>query len=531
MTIRYRSSDAVNIVIDELVTDEVASRLNAGDPTLWGADVESDASVKLSWLSLPETSRPLLAEIADLKAQLREQGLDQIVLVDTGSGALAAAAYCAASDVELLILDSAEPQHVARALGNDLAQTVLVVSSKSGAEQSSDAIRRIYEQAFTAAQVDYRDRIVVVTDPDSPLHTLAIERQYRRVFLADPHVGGHYAALSAFGLVPAGLAGADIAGVLDDAAAISPALATNDASNPAIALAAVLSAALHTRTDKLVFADGGAASFGLERWMKCFVAESAINCATWLVPVLVESDEAIGYLRAGQDAIKIAFGSDQIPAGGSRFAIAADGPIGLQIMLWQYAIAILGRLQDCNPFAQPNTAQVADRVHKILDGSGNPNPPCATDAGIEIFAPGSWLRDVTDVRGALDALAACVHPHGYVGVGAFLDHVSDVAAVSLRSAIAAKTAVQTTFEWGAGTAYASERAPADGGGVFLQITASTDHDLPVCGCSYSLADLYLAQASDHAAVLADKALPVLRLHLTDRATGLATIVKALDAPA
>lgn len=487
----------MNIIIDELVTDEIASKLNAGDPALWGADVESDAAVKFSWLGLPETSRSLLAEIADLKAQLREQGLDQIVLVGTGSCALAAAAYCAASNVELLILDSAEPQQVATALGNDLAQTILVISSKSGTEQSSDAIRRIYEQAFTSAQIEYRDRIVVVTDPDSPLHTLAIERQYRRVFLADPHVGSHYAALSAFGLVAAGLANADIAGMLDDAAAISPALATNDASNPAIALAAVLSAALHTRTDKLVFANGGAASFGLERWVECFVAESAVNCATWLVPVLVESDEAIGYLRAGQDAIKIAFGTDQIPAGGSGFAIAMDGPLGRQILLWQYAIAILGRLQECNPFAQPNSAQVADRVHKFLDGSGNPDPPCATDAGIEIFAPGNWLRDVSDARGALDALAARVHPHGYVGITVFLDHVRDAAATNLAPAIAAKTAVQTTFHWGAGTIYAAERAPAqtDGHGVFLQITASTEHDLTVPGRSYGLAGLHLAQAA------------------------------------
>ena len=51
----------------------------------------------------------------------------------------------------------------------------------------------------------------MVTDPGSPLEKAATEAGYRKVFRADPNVGGRYSALTAFGLVPAGLAGADLA--------------------------------------------------------------------------------------------------------------------------------------------------------------------------------------------------------------------------------------------------------------------------------------------------------------------------------
>src|SRR5687768_17904138 len=61
----------------------------------------------------------------------------------------------------------------------------------------------------TLFRSDPAEHLVVVTDPDSPLDQEATEAGYR-VFRADPDVGGRYSALTAFGLVPAGLAGAPI---------------------------------------------------------------------------------------------------------------------------------------------------------------------------------------------------------------------------------------------------------------------------------------------------------------------------------
>jgi glucose-6-phosphate isomerase len=73
----------------------------------------------------------------------------------------------------------------------------------------------------------------VVTDPGSPLEQSAREAGYR-VFTADPNVGGRYSALTAFGLVPSGLAGVDIAELLDEAEATLLEVAIDDPRNPAL---------------------------------------------------------------------------------------------------------------------------------------------------------------------------------------------------------------------------------------------------------------------------------------------------------
>ena len=52
-------------------------------------------------------------------------------------------------------------------------QTALVVSSKSGSTVETDSQQRVYEQAFRDAGIDPVERIIVVTDPGSPLDAAA----------------------------------------------------------------------------------------------------------------------------------------------------------------------------------------------------------------------------------------------------------------------------------------------------------------------------------------------------------------------
>ncbi|HVV21682.1 MAG TPA: glucose-6-phosphate isomerase, partial [Pseudonocardiaceae bacterium] len=212
-------AEEAQAVAAQLATEQVASRLAAQDPTLWGPDAEQEAGIRLSWTSLHETSRPLVSRIEALRGELHAEGVDRVVLAGMGGSSLAPEVITGTAGVPLTVLDTTDPAQVADALAGDLARTVLVVSSKSGSTVETDSHRRIFFDAFTAAGIDAKSRIVVVTDPGSPLAQLGADEKYRAVFLADPHVGGRYSALTAFGLVPAGLAGADVARLLDQAAA------------------------------------------------------------------------------------------------------------------------------------------------------------------------------------------------------------------------------------------------------------------------------------------------------------------------
>ena len=57
------TSEAYDEQIASLVEDKIASRIAAKDATLWGPEAEPEASIRLSWVDLPTSSRPLLAEI------------------------------------------------------------------------------------------------------------------------------------------------------------------------------------------------------------------------------------------------------------------------------------------------------------------------------------------------------------------------------------------------------------------------------------------------------------------------------------
>ena len=90
----------------ELVGDKVASGIAARDATLWGPDAESEAAIRLGWVDLPVTSRPLLAEIEALQADLRAEGLDRFVLCGMGGSSLAPEVITRTAGVELTVLDT-----------------------------------------------------------------------------------------------------------------------------------------------------------------------------------------------------------------------------------------------------------------------------------------------------------------------------------------------------------------------------------------------------------------------------------------
>jgi len=514
-------------LIEQMVADRVASRLAAQDATLWGPDAESEASIRLAWTGLHETSVPVVREIEALHAELRAEGLDRVVLAGMGGSSLAPEVITNTAGVPLVVLDTTDPGQVADALEGDLTRTVLVVSSKSGSTVETDSHRRIFEQAFTDAGIDAASRIVVVTDPGSPLDEAATEAGYRKVFRADPHVGGRYSALTAFGLVPSGLAGADLRRLLDDAHNPAPKLGSDVEDNPAILLAAALGAA-HTRgAEKLVLADTGSGVSGFGEWAEQLIAESTGKDGTGLLPVVVESPDSPGFADAREDATPVAIGPT--PKG---VLLATEGTLGGLFQLWETAIALVGRLLSINPFDQPDVEAAKKAARSLLDApSADVSSPSFVDGPVEVYAPAGLLPEGTDtLAGALTAFLGTVPEFGYLSVQAYLDRIADASAIVLRPELARRTGAQTTFGWGPRFLHSTGQYHKGGhqNGAFLQLTGAVTDDIQVPGRPYTLGTLQQAQALGDGQVLREHGRPVLRLHLTDRAAGLAHLVKAVQ---
>jgi glucose-6-phosphate isomerase len=508
-----------------LAEARVASRLSAQDPTLWGPDAEPEASIRLAWTTLHETSRPLLAEIDALAAELRAEGIDRVVLAGMGGSSLAPEVICASAGAPLVVLDTTDPGQVAEALTGDLNRTVLVVSSKSGSTVETDSHRRAFAAAFAEAGIDPASRIVVVTDPGSPLEAMAADEGYRKVFAADPHVGGRYSALTAFGLVPSGLAGVDVSVLLDDAEAAAAALAADSADNPALRLAGALGAAHAGGAEKVVLADSGSGAVGFADWAEQLIAESTGKEGTGLLPVAVEGVDAPGFADAGSDATPVAIG----PAAGAA-KVSTAGPLGALFLLWEFATAVAGHLLGINPFDQPDVEAAKKATRELLEApTTQSGQPRFIDGAIEVHA-GDWLpAGVSTTADALGALVAAVPDHGYLAIQAYLDRIADASMSVLRAELARRSGVQTTFGWGPRFLHSTGQYHKGGhpNGVFLQITGAVAQDLAIPDRPYTFGELQLAQALGDAKVLADRGRPVLRLHLTDRIAGLAEFAKAV----
>jgi Phosphoglucose isomerase len=514
----------------QLEGDDVAARLVAKDATLWGPEAESEASIRLGWLDLPASSCELVARLADLKAELASEGLDRIVLCGMGGSSLAPEVICRTAGVPLVVLDTTDPGQVAAAMA-DLDRTVVVVSSKSGGTVETDSQRRAFITAFAERGLDEKEigaRFVVVTDPGSPLADTAAAMGARAVFLADPDVGGRYSALSAFGLVPSALAGVDVEPLLTEAAELAEQLAAP--GNPALELGIALGGAFRAGRDKLALADGPSTPIqGFGDWAEQLIAESTGKEGRGILPVVLEAPDAPG--SQGEDVLLAVVG-DGAPA--QQPSLGVTGPLGAQFLGWEYATAVAGVILGINPFDQPNVTESKDNTNRILAEGLPDERPAATIGAVEVRGSGGVL-DGVDLNAhdgvvlALQALLSSIPPRGYLAVMAYLDRERDAAAGELRALLARRSEHAVTFGWGPRFLHSTGQYHKGGPqvGAFLQITGAVEQDLAVPDKPFGFALLQAAQAAGDRKAIADRGRPLLHLHLTDRAAGLAQLREAL----
>ena len=501
-----------------LVQDGVPARLAAKDHTLWGPDAEDEAAVRLGWLDLPRTSRELLPRLTALRAEVAAAGLDRVVLCGMGGSSLAPEVICATYGAPLVTLDSTDPGQVRAGLAH-AHRTVFVVSSKSGSTVETDSHLRLAVEAAGWSHV------VVVTDPGSALAKAAEENGARAVFLADPDVGGRYSALSAFGLVPAALAGVDVSVLLDHAAAVLPELSRDD-GNPGLDLGAALGGCGAAGRDKVVVVDTPSGLVGFGDWAEQLLAESTGKLGRGLLPVVVETPDAPGAkFTATGDAHVVRLD------GPHANATAVTGPLGAQFLVWEYATAIAGRTLRINPFDQPDVESAKTATRALLEDphTDHDGDPVLVEGPVEVY--GSVAPRLTLVE-VLREVVAAVPPLGYLSVQAYLDRHADSAAATLRPALAARTPRPVTFGWGPRFLHSTGQYHKGGPptGVYLQVTGAVAEDVEVPGRPFTLGRLQLMQALGDGRVLAARGRPVVRLHLLDRAAGLAAIRDAIPDP-
>lgn len=488
----------------------VAERIWSRDESLWGGPGVPEIGNRLGWLDIADR---MLADLPALTTWVKEvhaDGLTHTLLLGMGGSSLGPEGLGLSFDKPLGMLDSTDPQAVLDALDPaKLSETIFVVSSKSGGTvETMSHFKHFYElTGRNGAQ------FVAVTDPGSPLESLAKAEGFRKVWLADPNIGGRYSVLSYFGLVPAALAKVPLEGLLSSAVSAAETCRSAD-NNPGVLLGEKIGELALAGRDKLTFiVDAPIDSYGL--WVEQLIAESTGKHGRGILPVAGEPTALPGAVadaygddrvfvhianRTEPDASNAAVADALEQAGQPVFRMAITGPddLGRLMFLFEFATAIAGHVLEINPFDQPNVQEAKDATKRVLE-SGD-------------------INAAFDDAAALKVLVSAAGPPAYVATMAYLEPSTefDAAADEFREAIRAATKSATTFGYGPrflhSTGQLHKGGPATGS--FIQLVHDGVADVPIPDADYSFKTLKHAQAIGDLQALQSHERPVVRLQLT-----------------
>jgi transaldolase/glucose-6-phosphate isomerase len=504
--------------VQRAVEEQVARRVWQHDEALWGGPGVPEIGNRLGWLTIADKMLEEAGALRELREECLAAGYTDAVLLGMGGSSLAPEVFRMSfgdlpGGLKLHVLDSTDPAAVLETERSvNLDRTVFVVSSKSGGTiETLSHFRYFHEKTGHDGS-----RFLAVTDPGSPLEELAKENGFRRVFQADPNIGGRYSALSYFGLVPAALMGVDVEKLLEGALVAEQACQHYDSSsnNSGLWLGCALGELAQRGRDKATFAVAEPiGSFGL--WVEQLIAESTGKKGKGILPVAGErmgtpdryGDDRVFIHLQQSDAPEAGFATEMADlgkAGHATLTLNSEGAydLGRVMFFAEFATAVAGWALGINPFDQPNVQEAKDATGKVLDEYKNtgslPAVPEADDA-------------------ALRALLSSAAPPHYVAIMGYVQPSErfDQAIDALRTTIRDATRATTTFGYGPrflhSTGQFHKGGPAEG--IFLQLVHDGPDDVEIPRAGYTFGTLKNAQATGDLQTLRAHDLPAERVRL------------------
>jgi len=480
-------------------------RIAAKDANTWGQAASAEARIRLNWVDLDQSSRPLLPLLDALAAKFRDK--TDLVLCGMGGSSLAPEVIAQTYKKSVFILDSTDPDYLKRALSGDPSKFLVLVASKSGSTIETSSQRAFFEKYLSDAGLNPTEHMVFVTDPGSPLD-VDIRKAGFSVINADPSVGGRFSALTAFGLTPAALMGVDASILLDQASDCREFIIRSPESILDV------SYLLLTQSEQFLgFTDSGSKFPGLSDWIEQLIAESTGKDQRGRLPIATE-----GFAEAESGgAFSVAF------APGAQLTVEAE--LGEHFLFWEWVTALISAVLEIDPFNQPNVTEAKEATAAILSEWNNQLPEISSNSvedEVEIFGDGNT------VIASLKNLIANTDNDGYIAIMAYLDRQGDAKITELRDILSQKSGRPVSFGWGPRFLHSTGQFHKGGqqNGSFLQITGVTVNNFAVPGREFDFRTLLMAQALGDARALATRKYPLLRLHLTERSAGIDQLLEA-----
>ena len=416
---------------------------------------------RLGWIDAPEVSRGEWPDLAAFAAGARRDGLTRVLLCGMGGSSLAPAVLAHAfGGAAFDILDSTDPGAVLDAERRaPLERTLFVIASKSGTTVETLAAYHYFARRAPPQQ------FVAVTDPGSPLESLAQRAAFRSIFAHPPDVGGRYAALTVVGMLPAALLGVDGAELLARALRVDVEAARRFGRG-------VAAKALAGR-DKLVLRPPPPVA-RLADWVEQLVAESSGKEGKGVIPV-------VGAAAATPDVQTVTeFSADPLD-------------LGAEFLRWEYATWALCELLGVNAFDQPDV----ETAKAFAREPAAPMPPTLSPA----------------------ELRRAARPGDYVAILAYLPPRPAVAGALERVRASWGEALGCVATSAFGPRYLHSTGQLHKGGpntgLFLVVTADDAEEVEIPEMGRTFGDLKRAQAVGDVRALLAKGRRVAHAHLSD----------------
>lgn len=551
---------------DELIAQNVASRIHAKDATLYNFsdNAEEFARNYMGWTQLATNPPYPIADIESFAQEMEARGIKTVLLIGQGGSTQAPMTLTKynkvdSNKVSFKTLDSVSPVRMRAILAECDPRTTLVIqSSKSGGTIEPSLVTEAVEK-FLASQLsedELGDHFIAITDPGSDLEKKANDKGWMKVFNGEPAVGGRYSALSVFGLVPAACVGINLGTLMDRARAAENACASDSIDNPAIVLASFLYDNLQRGRDKFSFLSPKRGRV-LGLWIEQLVAESLGKEGQGILPnIEVDSltlsddpgDRTVIVYHTKTDLWderenfhkSLEFINPAIPQ--LDFTVETVYDLAEHFVMWEYAIAMVGYLMKVCPFDQPDVQVAKTEVLSIL-ADGAPDPTFVQE-GIEGVSVGKvevhvskalepyMFRHTLDE--AINALLESIKPGDFFSINAFLPFTGEgrrEAMEEVRHSLSDRYGVASCLEIGPRYLHSTGQLHKGGPneGVFLVISAEETRDIEVEDPrADSLGALAKAQALGDFSILSDRGRRCLHVHLPDNsAITLRALAKAL----
>ena len=541
--------------ISSLLAGHASDRIWRRDATFWGGDADRQRSVanRLGWLDVASQMRDRAGQIDAFAAQVRAGGFTGAVLLGMGGSSLAPevlrqsiADHVRGGWPKLHVLDTTDPAAILAVSEHiDPARTLFFVSSKSGTTIEALSLFAYFHALVAEAKPGRAgENFVAVTDAATPLEALAREHNFRHIFTNPGDIGGRYSVLSYFGLVPAAVAGVDVAKLLDRG--MAAAADAHASASDALRLGAALGELALRGCDKCTFiVSPRIASFGL--WVEQLIAESTGKEGLGIVPVASEpfgtpaqygDDRVFVQLRleadsnGEEDALVGALNAAGRPVIVIDLADVYD--LGRAFFTWEFAVAVVGHVLGINPFDEPDVRESKDNTSRVLQEfseSGKLDASFVGDAGITVIAGGADVPQPS-LRGVLEELFEAIGEGDYFAATAYVQPTARTqqAFDEIRTAVRDARHVATTLGYGPRFLHSTGQLHKGGPprGVFLQVTASDIRDITIPGRTPTFGQLKRAQSIGDFQSLVSHGRPVARVHLgADIESGLAQLTEAV----